>query len=96
LRVTSVVAHGPGTKLLHGLAEASTNGVTAYAYRRRAGFLKRDTVEKGPCGITRVPYCYCSGRRTVGHTPSRQNCLNCARSASELSRGAAAFCYPPA
>jgi len=49
LRVTSVVAHGPGTKLLHGLAEASTNGIAAYTYRRRAEFLKRETVETGPC-----------------------------------------------
>ena len=51
LRVTNVVAHGPGTKLLHGLAQASTNGETAYTCRRRAESLKRDMVEKGPCRI---------------------------------------------
>jgi hypothetical protein len=36
LRVTNVIAHGPGIKLLNGLAEASTNGETTYAYRCRA------------------------------------------------------------
>jgi len=35
LRVTNVMAHGPGIKLLNGLAEASTNGVAIYAYRCR-------------------------------------------------------------
>ncbi len=35
LRVTNVIAHGPGIKLLYGLAEASTNGDTTYAYRCR-------------------------------------------------------------
>src|SRR5207249_7330242 len=35
LRVTNVIAHGPGIKLLYGLAEASTNGKTTYAYRCR-------------------------------------------------------------
>jgi hypothetical protein len=38
LRVTNVMAHGPGIKLLHGLAETSTNGVTTYPYRCRALF----------------------------------------------------------
>jgi hypothetical protein len=36
LRVTNVIAHGPGIKLLDGLAKASTNGDTTYAYRCRA------------------------------------------------------------
>ena len=40
LRVTNVIAHGPGIKLLDGLAEASTNGITTYTYRCRPGFLK--------------------------------------------------------
>src|SRR5213593_3061864 len=35
LRVTNVMAHGPGIKLLDGLAEASTMGTTTYAYRCR-------------------------------------------------------------
>jgi hypothetical protein len=38
LRVTNVIAHGPGIKLLDGLAEASTNGKTTYAYRCRPRF----------------------------------------------------------
>jgi len=38
LRVTNVIAHGPGIKLLDGLAQASTNGDTTYAYRCRAPF----------------------------------------------------------
>jgi hypothetical protein len=38
LRVTNVIAHGPGIKLLDGLAEASTNGETTYAYRCRPRF----------------------------------------------------------
>ena len=37
-RVTNVIAHGPGIKLLDGLAEASTNGDTIYAYRCRPPF----------------------------------------------------------
>ena len=41
LRVTNVIAHGPGIKLLYGLAEASTNGDTIYAYRCRLRFCTR-------------------------------------------------------
>src|SRR2546422_6570160 len=41
LRVTNVMAHGPGIKLLDGLAEASTNGDTIYAYRCRLRFCTR-------------------------------------------------------
>jgi len=37
-RVTNVIVHGPGIKLLDGLAEASTNGETTYAYRCRPRF----------------------------------------------------------
>jgi hypothetical protein len=37
-RVTNVLAHGPGIKLMNGLAEASTNGNTIYAYRCRGEF----------------------------------------------------------
>jgi hypothetical protein len=33
------MAHGPGIKLVNGLAEASTNGDTIYTYRCRARFL---------------------------------------------------------
>jgi len=40
LRVTNVIAHGPGIKLLDGLAEASTNGDTIYAYRCRASLFR--------------------------------------------------------
>jgi hypothetical protein len=35
LRVTNVIEHGPGIKLLTGLAEASTNGDTTYVYNCR-------------------------------------------------------------
>jgi hypothetical protein len=38
-RVTNVLAHGPGIKLMNGLAEASTNGNTIYAYRCRGEVL---------------------------------------------------------
>jgi hypothetical protein len=38
LRVTNVIAHGPGIKLVNGLAQASTNGGTIYAYRCRGRF----------------------------------------------------------
>jgi len=41
LRVTNVMAHGPGIKLLDGLAEASTIGETTYAYRCRLRFCTR-------------------------------------------------------
>jgi hypothetical protein len=40
LRVTNVIAHGPGIKLLDGLAEASTNGAATYAYRCRTLLFK--------------------------------------------------------
>src|SRR5439155_5990573 len=33
LRVTNVIGHGPGIKLLNGLAAASTNGDAIYTYR---------------------------------------------------------------
>jgi hypothetical protein len=39
LRVTNVMAHGPGIKLLDGLAEVSTNGCTIYTYRCRVDVL---------------------------------------------------------
>jgi len=38
LRVTNVIAHGPGIKLVNGLAQASTNGGTIYIYRCRGRF----------------------------------------------------------
>jgi len=38
--VTNVTGHGPGIKLLNGLAEASTNGLTTYAYRYRVQSLE--------------------------------------------------------
>jgi len=48
LRVTNVIAHGPGIKLLDGLAEASTNGETTYAYRCRPRlFSTRHGLDRG-------------------------------------------------
>jgi len=47
LRVTNVIGHGPGIKLLNGLAEASTNGFATYAYRCRVPFLKFIMAESG-------------------------------------------------
>jgi hypothetical protein len=38
LRVTNVIGHGPGIKLLNGLAAASTNGDAIYTYRCRGPF----------------------------------------------------------
>lgn len=48
LRVTNVIGHDPGIKLLNGLAEASTNGDAIYAYRCRAPFLCPGIDESGP------------------------------------------------
>ena len=48
LRVTNVMAHGPGIKLVNGLAEASTIGDTIYTYRCRARFLNPRTPRSGP------------------------------------------------
>jgi hypothetical protein len=39
--VTNVIAHRPGVKLLDGLAQASTNGETTYAYHCRASCFKQ-------------------------------------------------------
>jgi len=59
-RVTNVLAHGPGIKLMNGLAEASTNGNTIYAYRCRGEVLKYLSVWTGP-RQTQVPSCYGAG-----------------------------------
>src|SRR6266516_4132731 len=48
LRVTNVRAHGPGIKLLDGLAEASTMGITIYAYRCRPHLVEHDRDWMGP------------------------------------------------
>src|SRR5467141_978552 len=48
LRVTNVIGHGPGIKLLNGLAEASTNGDATYAYRCRVPFLRLIMDGSGP------------------------------------------------
>jgi len=50
LRVTNVIGHGPGIKLLDGLAEASTNGDTIYPYRCRVPFLRFIMDESGQWG----------------------------------------------
>src|SRR5207247_2304176 len=54
-RVTNVLAHGPGIKLMNGLAEASTNGNTIYASRRRKPqtFLPNDPTAEGSAHATR-------------------------------------------
>src|SRR5206468_13031477 len=44
LRVTNVIGHGPGIKLLNGLAAASTNGDAIYTYRCR---LSLSTIHHG-------------------------------------------------
>ena len=48
LRVTNVIGHRPGIKLLNGLAGASTNGDTTYTYRCRAPFLPSIMDYSGP------------------------------------------------
>src|SRR2546422_6647772 len=48
LRVTNVIGHGPGIKLLNGLAEASTNGNATYAYRCRVPLLRFIMDGSGP------------------------------------------------
>jgi len=83
LRVTNVMAHRPGIKLVNGLAEASTNGDTIYTYRCRAPFLIPARPRSGPIP---VPHCYYAGPASwryswggdaseasegVAHTPSR-------------------------
>jgi len=56
---------GLGIKLLNGLAEASTNGLTTYAYRYRVrSFRTRQGLDQW-----KVPYCYWAGRRPAGDTP---------------------------
>jgi len=83
LRVTNVIAHEPGIKLLDGLAEASTNGETTYAYRCRPQFL---STLHGLDRASKVPYCYWSGRRTVGDTPwPRRGMSRLNRSATTLA-----------
>jgi len=52
------MAHGPGIKLVNGLAEASTNGDTIYTYRCRAPFLTPAMPWAGPIP---VPYGYAAG-----------------------------------
>jgi hypothetical protein len=49
LPVTNVIAHGPGVKLLDGLAEANTNGNATYTYHCRASFLERTLAKTGLC-----------------------------------------------
>jgi hypothetical protein len=58
LRVTNVMAHGPGIKLVNGLAEASTIGDTIYTYRCRARFLNPGTASVWSIP---VPHCYYAG-----------------------------------
>src|SRR5439155_16883869 len=61
LRVTNVLAHGPGIKLLDGLAEAGTMGKTIYAYRCR---LRSCRTRPGLNWTTwKVPYCYGAGQQ---------------------------------
>src|SRR5439155_15881494 len=73
LRVTNVIAHGPGIKLLYGLAEASTTGDTTYAYRCRVRFL---TPHPGQYWTRsqqwKVPYCYCLAAGQLGYSSARR------------------------
>jgi hypothetical protein len=43
LCVTNVVVHGPGVKLLDGLAETNTNGDATYTYRYRLPLLPQSS-----------------------------------------------------
>jgi len=47
LRVTNVIAHRPGIKLLYGLALASTIGVATYTYHCRTCFLTLNPSKSG-------------------------------------------------
>jgi len=73
LRVTNVMAHGPGIKLLHGLAEASTNGDTTYAYRCRPRFLQHlSSADQSESSLLLRRW-----HKTALDTPSRrQSCPN--------------------
>src|SRR5207249_2504167 len=72
LRVTNVIAHGPGIKLLYGLAEASTTGDTTYAYRCRVRFLRPHPGQYWTRSQQwKVPYCYCLAAGQFGYSSAR-------------------------
>src|SRR5215831_17867670 len=64
-RVTIVIAHRPGIKLLDGLAFASTIGVATYPYHYRAHFL---TLPLSQIGVI-CSFLLLIWRSTVGDTP---------------------------
>src|SRR5439155_17646962 len=73
LRVTNVIAHGPGIKLLYGLAEASTTGDTTYAYRCRVRFLRPHPGQHWTRSQQwKVPHCYCLAAGQLGYSSARR------------------------
>src|SRR5207249_4970318 len=64
LRVTNVIGHGPGIKLLNGLAAASTNGDAIYTYRCR---LSLSTIHHGRIW-TMLKFLTVIGPRRAGRT----------------------------
>jgi len=89
LRVTNVIGHGPGIKLLNGLAAASTNGDAIYTYRCR---LSLSTIHHGRIW-TMLKFLTVIGPRRAGRTTpklggvaSRTAKREPARSASAIAR----------
>src|SRR5439155_1831155 len=73
LCVTNVIAHGPGIKLLYGLAEASTTGDTTYAYRCRVQFLRPHPGQYWTRSQQwKVPHCYCLAAGQLGYSSARR------------------------
>src|SRR5215468_5749819 len=65
LCVTNVLVHGPGVKLLDGLAEAKHQWVRdLHLPLPSSSYYKSRTIFEAR--LPPVPFCYWSGRRTVG------------------------------
>jgi len=64
LCVTNVMVHGPGVKLLDGLAEAKHQWVRDLHLPLPSPSYYQPRTILGPASP--VPFCYWSGRRTVG------------------------------
>src|SRR5437870_4262553 len=74
--VCFVIAHGPGIKLLYGLAEASTTGDTTYAYRCRVRFLRPHPGQYWTRSQQwKVPHCYCLAAGQLGYSSSGKGML---------------------
>jgi len=71
LRVTNVIGHGPGIKLLNGLAAASTNGDAIYTYRCR---LSLSTIHHGRIW-TMLKFLTVIGPRRAGRTTPKLRVL---------------------